>query len=197
VRAGTGTHRTYWAVATQHTLYFGTATFAIVAALHYWAPKLWGRHLGAKLGRLQFLLLLVGTHLTFLPMYVLGLQHMHIHLAAYSAGKGWEPANIASALGASILGLAVLVLIVNVVVSVVLGNGREAEADPWAGHTLEWATASPPPPHNFHSIPEVRSEAPVLDLAAAGITPVTSAPELEPSKHEEPDPTPTPAGANR
>ncbi|MDQ6927374.1 MAG: cbb3-type cytochrome c oxidase subunit I [Actinomycetota bacterium] len=197
VRAGTGTQRTYWAVATQHTLYFGTATFAIVAALHYWAPKLWGRHLGAGLGRIQFLLLLVGTQLAFLPMYVLGLQHMHIHLATYPADKGWEPANIASTIGASILGLAVLVLIVNIVLSVVLRYGREAEADPWDGHTLEWATASPPPLHNFHAVPEVRSEAPVLDLAAAGISPVTSAPQPEASSERETDAEPTPAGVSR
>ncbi|HEX8770637.1 MAG TPA: cbb3-type cytochrome c oxidase subunit I [Acidimicrobiales bacterium] len=194
VRAGTGTQRTYWAVATQHTLYFGTATFAIVAAIHYWAPKLWGRHLGAGLGRLQFLLLLVGTHLAFLPMYVLGLQHMHIHLAAYPADRGWEPANIASSIGAALLGLAVLILIANIVISIVLQHGRKADDNPWDGHTLEWATASPPPLHNFHSIPEVRSETPLLDLAAAGIAPVTSAPEPEaPSK---PDSAPTPAGVS-
>ncbi|HUQ63475.1 MAG TPA: cbb3-type cytochrome c oxidase subunit I [Acidimicrobiales bacterium] len=180
VRSGTGTHRTYWAVATQHTLYFGTATFAFVAALHYWAPKMWGRHLSAGLGHVQFLLLLVGTQLAFLPMYVLGLQHMHIHLASYPDDRGWEPANIASTIGAVIIGLALLVLVINVVVSIVLRYGRKAEADPWGGHTLEWATASPPPPHNFHAIPEVRSEAPVLDLAAAGVSPVVDAPALEP-----------------
>lgn len=194
VNAGTGTQRTYWAVATQHTLFFGTATFAIVSALHYWAPKLWGRHLSAGLGRIQFLLLLVGTQLAFLPMYVLGLQHMHIHLATFPPDKGWEPANIASTVGASILGVAVLVLILDIVISVVLQHGPKAEADPWGGHTLEWATASPPPLHNFHSLPEVRSEAPVLDLAAAGITPVTSAPQLD--APTEPDSTPTPAGVS-
>jgi cytochrome c oxidase subunit 1 len=192
VRAGTGTQRTYWAVATQHTLFFGTATFAIVAAIQYWAPKLWGRHLGDKLGRLQFLLLLVGTQLAFLPMYVLGLQHMHIHLATYPADRGWEPANIASTVGASILGLAILVLIANIVVNIVLQHGRSAEANPWDGHTLEWATSSPPPPHNFHSIPEIRSEAPVLDLTAAGVAPVTSAPE--PDEPTDREAAPTPAG---
>lgn len=180
LRSGTGTHRTYWAVATQHTLYFGTATFAFVAATHYWAPKLWGRHLLARLGRVQFILLLIGTQLAFVPMYILGLQHMHIHLASYPDDRMWEPANIASTVGAVIIGLAVLVLVVNVLVSVVLKRGRQAEADPWKGHTLEWATASPPPPHNFHAIPDVRSEAPVLDLADAGVAPIVDAPELAP-----------------
>lgn len=200
VRAGTGTHRTYWAVATQHTLYFGTATFVFVAAIHYWAPKLWGRHLATGLGRLQFVLLLVGTQVAFLPMYVLGLQHMHIHLATYPADKSWEPANVAATVGAAIVGLAVLVLIVNVVVSIVLRHGREAGANPWDGHTLEWATTSPPPLHNFHAVPEVKSESPVLDLAAAGIEPALLPPAPEPPVPPDPsgtDPTPTPAGLSR
>jgi cytochrome c oxidase subunit 1 len=195
LRSGTGTHRTYWAVATQHTLYFGTATFAFVAAIHYWAPKLWGRHLGPGLGRLQFVLLLVGTQLAFLPMYVLGLQHMHIHLATYPADRGWEPANVASTVGASILGLAVLVLIVDIVVNVVLRNGRDAEPNPWGGHTLEWATSSPPPPHNFHAVPEVHSAAPMLDLTTAGIAPAIVPPVQE--LPESASPTPTPAGVSQ
>lgn len=167
VRSGMGTHRTYWEVATQHTLYFGAAAFAFAGALQYWAPKLWGRHLSPGLGRVQFLLFFVGTHVAFLPMYVLGLQHMPFHVVAYAPGKDWGPANLVSTIGAGILGLALLVLVVNVVVSVVLGTGERATADPWNGHTLEWATQSPPPQHNFDSVPVVRSEAPVLDLVAA------------------------------
>jgi cytochrome c oxidase subunit 1 len=172
-RSGIGTNRTYWEVATQHTLFFGSAAFAFAGALQYWSPKLWGRHLSKGMGRLQFGLFFVGTHLAFLPMYVLGIQHMPFHLSNYPPGKYWEPANVVASVGAGILGLALVVLVANVVVSVVLGRGKKADADPWNGHTLEWTAASPPPQHNFDALPEVHSEAPALDLVSAG----TGAPE--------------------
>ena len=63
--------------------------------------------------------------------------------------------------------LAVLLLLLNVGVSVVARRGREATDDPWGGETLEWATTSPPPPHNFDFLPEVRSERPLADLRQA------------------------------
>ena len=168
--AGRRSHSNYWSVAEQHTLFFGAATVGAVAALYYWAPKLWGRHLSEKLGALQFLALVGGLHLTFLPMYVLGIQDMGIHLAIQDSDGSWEPANLSASAGAAVVVLALLLLVANLLGSIAARRGRRAEADPWEGHTLEWATSSPPPVHNFDELPVVRSEVPLLDLHAYSTT---------------------------
>lgn len=164
---GTTTHRNYWQVATQHTLFFGAGTLGLVAALAYWGPKLWGRHLSDKGGKLAAVLLTGGMHLAFLPMFVLGIQNMSVHSLTYDSGEGFGPANVVATVGAAVTVLGVLVLAFDLLVNVVGRRGRRAEDDPWQGHTLEWATSSPPPSHNFERVPEVRSEAPLLDVRTA------------------------------
>ena len=167
---GTSSHRNYWQVATQHTLFFGAATLGVVAAVTYWAPKLWGRHLSDKGGALTAALLVGGMHLAFLPMFVLGIQDMRVHLFTYDSGDGFTPANLVATLGTAAIVLGVVVFALDLLASVVAGKGRRADADPWQGNTLEWATSSPPPSHNFDRLPEVRSEVPLLDLRAAAST---------------------------
>ena len=77
--------------------------------------------------------------------------------------------------GTTRLGM-LLLLAAALVGSVAARRGRPAGDDPWDGHTLEWATSSPPPSHNFERLPEVRSETPVLDMReSAG--PATTVPE--------------------
>ncbi len=164
--AGTSSHRNYWQVATQHTLFFGAGTLGVVAALAYWGPKLWGRHLSDKGGKLAAVLLVGGMHLTFLPMFVLGAQNMRVHLFTYDSGDDFAPANLVATVGAAVTALGVVVLAL-VLLGVLARRGRRAEGDPWQGHTLEWATTSPPPTHNFDRLPEIRSEAPMLDLREA------------------------------
>jgi heme/copper-type cytochrome/quinol oxidase subunit 1 len=157
-------HANYWQVGEQHLLYFAPATLGVVAAVHYWLPKLWGRHLSAGLGRLEVLLLAGGAHLAFLPALVLGLQDMHVHLSTYPSNTEWRPANLVMGLGSAVFTLGVLVFVLNVAVSAGLRRGRAAEADPWGGHTLEWTAPTPLPGHNFDRLPEVRSDTPALDL---------------------------------
>ena len=169
VGSGTTLHRNYWRVATQHTLYFGVGTLGVVTALAWWAPKLWGRRLNEKAGMLSAALLVGGLHLTFLPMFVLGVQDMRIHLAGYS-DNDFAPANMVATAGAVLTVLGVLVFAA-ALLGVAARRGRPAGDDPWEGHTLEWATSSPPPSHNFERLPEIRSETPVLDLReSAGAT---------------------------
>ncbi len=163
--AGGRSHRNYWGVATQHTLFFGAALSGAVAAIYYWAPKLWGRHLSEGLGRIQWLALVGGMHLTFLAMFVLGIQDMGAHTASYVTDGNWAPANLIASIGGVIIVFGVLLLILNLLVSVLAGRGQAAGSDPWGGHTLEWTTTSPPPADNFRVLPEVRSETPLLDLA--------------------------------
>ncbi len=176
-----GSHTNYWSVATHHSLFFAPATIAAAAALVYWAPKLWGHSLSEGLSRFQALAITVGSIVTFLPMFVLGAQDMGVGIGSYDAGDDWTLANLASALGAALLVFGVLVLILNLLSSVVAGRGAVASADPWGGRTLEWSTTSPPPPYNFDTLPEVRSDSPIVDLGphpdnpAKPINPVNSA----------------------
>lgn len=163
--AGGRSHRNYWGLATQHSLFFGAALMGAVAALYFWAPKLWGRHLSEKLGQLQFLTLVGGLYLIVLPMFVLGVQDMGVHTSSYVTDGNWAPANLIQSIGGALTVLGVLLLILNLLVSVLAKRGPAAASDPWGGHTLEWSTTSPPPPANFRVLPEVRSETPLLDLA--------------------------------
>jgi len=164
VVADTTADRTYWQVATQHTLFFGAATLAVVAALAYWAPKLWGHHLSEKASLPTALLLAGGMIVSFGAMFVLGFQGMHVHMATFDSGDGLSAANLVATIGAFGSGLGMLLFVGDLILNVVGGRGRKADDDPWAGHTLEWATSSPPPSYNFDQLPEIRSEVPVLDL---------------------------------
>ncbi|MBV8161463.1 MAG: cbb3-type cytochrome c oxidase subunit I, partial [Acidimicrobiia bacterium] len=164
-RGGAG-HASQWWVGAWHQLLVGVATFGVLAALYYWAPKLWGRHLNAGVGGLQMLAVVGGVDLAFIPLLVVGAQGMHRRTATYSASS-WGPANLVSTIGGYLLALGVALFVLNVVVSVVLRRGKLATDDPWEGDTLEWATTSPPPAHNFDTLPEIRSSRPVHDLRVA------------------------------
>ncbi len=108
-----------------------------------------------------------GTLLTVAGMLLLGLQDMLVHTSTYDSGDEWALGNLAVSAGAAIVGLGLLVLVLDLLTSVVARRGQPAGADPWDGQTLEWATTSPPPAHNFDALPEIRSASPLLDLRTA------------------------------
>ncbi len=151
----------YFVVAHFHYVLFGGAVFPIFAAIHYWAPKMYGRMMDEGLGKLAFWLMFIGFNLTFFPMHISGLLGMPRRIYTYHPGLGWDLWNMLSTIGSFVLGLGILVVIVNFMKS--LRTGAEAGPDPWGGETLEWATTSPPPPYNFLEIPTVRSVEPVWD----------------------------------
>ncbi len=155
------THDTYFVVAHFHEVVFALV-LAAFAGIHYWHPKMTGRMLHEGLGKACFWLMLAGSCVILLPMYLVGLHGMPRRIAEYSIGTGWTGLNRATTIGAYLFGLAVAVFAVNVVVSWL--RPVPADDNPWDGHTLEWATASPPPSHNFTSIPRIRSERPVWDV---------------------------------
>src|SRR5437762_3088161 len=127
---------TYFVVAHFHYVLFGGSAFALFAGFYYWWPKVTGRLMNERLGKLNFWLTVVGFNLTFFPMHYLGAWGMPRRVYTYPTGMGWAFWNYAITVGAFILGLAVLALLVNMATS--LRWGELAGNDPWDARTLEW-----------------------------------------------------------
>jgi cytochrome c oxidase subunit 1 len=146
---------TYYIVAHFHYVLFGGAIFGLFGGMYYWWPKVFGRMLGERLGKANFWIMLVGFNMTFGPMHVLGLQGMPRRIQSYPESLGLAFWNTVATVGAFLIALSVLVFLVNAVTS--FRRAKEMSADPWDARTLEWATSSPPPEHNFDEIPVVHS----------------------------------------
>jgi cytochrome c oxidase subunit I len=153
---------TYFVVAHFHYTAFGAAAFAMLAALYYWFPKMSGRMLSERAGKVGFWLVFLGFQITFLIQHAAGLEGMPRRIYEYPSGVGWSAYNLISTIGSLMLGLGVLLTVINVLTS--LKKGAVAGPDPWKANTLEWYTSSPPPEHNFDAIPRVRSVEPMKDL---------------------------------
>ncbi len=155
-------HDTYWVVAHIHYVLFGGTVFGIMAGFYYWFPKMSGRFLSRKLGIWQFWIQLIGFNMTFFGMHVLGLRGMPRRIADYAPDRGWTGLNTLATIGSYIIGVAMILFFVNLFLS--LRKPKDAPDDAWgSGNTLEWATSSPPPPHNFDRLPAIRSNRPVYD----------------------------------
>jgi cytochrome c oxidase subunit 1 len=154
----------YFVVAHFHYTVFGTVVFMFFAGLYFWWPKMTGKMLDERLGKLHFWLLFIGFQVTFLIQHWLGVMGMPRRYGDYLPSDGFQTMNEISSLGAALLGVSTLVFIWNV-----LKTTRSAPKvtvdDPWGwGNSLEWATSCPPPRHNFLSLPRIRSERPAFEL---------------------------------
>ena len=144
---------TYFVVAHFHYVLIGGSLFGLLAGAYYWWPKMTGRLLDERWGRWQFWVLFAGFNLTFFPQHYLGAIGMPRRIYTYGPGRGWEFWNLVSTVGAFGIALSILMFFVGAVRS--LRHGAPAPADPWDGRTLEWRISSPPPAHNFDTIPPV------------------------------------------
>ncbi len=154
----------YFVVAHFHYVVFGTVVFAMFAGYYFWWPKLTGRMLDERLGKIHFWMLFIGFHMTFLIQHWVGVDGMPRRYADYLPEDGFTLANQVSTVGAFLLGASMIPFMYNVWRTWKYAPIVESD-DPWGyGASLEWATSCPPPRHNFNSIPRIRSERPAFDL---------------------------------
>ena len=154
------------ATAATHFALVGGSVFGGFAALHYWFPKMTGRTMGESLARISFWTIMAGLLLGFVPLFFAGtFEGQVIDSYKYFGDTGVTAYNVISSIGVLILFAGILLTILNAIFS--REGGAEAGHDPWGGDTLEWFTLSPPEPHNFDVLPDVRSDRPLRDIRVA------------------------------
>ena len=152
---------TYYIVAHIHYVLFGGTVLGFFAAFYYWWPKIFGRCLSERIGTWNFWLMIIGMNLTFGPMHIIGLQGQPRRMYVWTearAGNGFFNLgfwNLVASIGAFILAVGVLLFLINIVHT--HRSAPAAPLDPWDARTLEWMTTSPPPEHNFDTVPRVHA----------------------------------------
>jgi len=156
---------TYFVIAHFHYVLIGGLIFAVFGSFFYWFPKVTGRLMDEKLGKLGFWVFFIGFNLTFMPMHWTGLLGMPRRIFTYSAEMNLATLNMLSTIGAFVQAIAIVMLFWNLIRSA--KHGEVAGPNPWGSATLEWATTSPPAEHNFNRIPTVHSREPLWVEAEA------------------------------
>ncbi|UUI01656.1 cytochrome c oxidase subunit I [Oceanobacillus jeddahense] len=148
-------HDTYFVIGHFHYVIVGGTVFGILAGLHYWWPKMFGRYLNEGMGQLSFWTFFVGFHLTFFIQHFLGLMGMPRRYWVFLENQGLDTGNLISTIGAFFMSFGVIVFLINIIYTAV--KGKKAPGDAWgSGRTLEWAISSPPVHYNFKQLPLVR-----------------------------------------
>jgi cytochrome c oxidase subunit I len=142
-------HDSYYIVGHFHYVLFGGSVFGIYAGVYHWFPKMTGRFLDERLGKIHFVMTFFGTHLTFLPMHNLGLSGMPRRIAMYD--PQFQALNQLCTWGAYLLALSIVPFYFNVIYSWI--KGKRASGNPWNALTLEWTTDSPPTIENWEVLP--------------------------------------------
>jgi cytochrome c oxidase subunit 1 len=154
-----------WTTGNLHTVALGAPVLLVFGAIYHWAPKLFGRRLSTGLGGLVFLLLFGGFFVNGMASYILGYKGAPSHVDSM-AGK-FQSWNRLGAAGGALVAIGVIVFVLDMLLHLFGRSGAETPGDPYEGLTLEWATSSPPPRHDFDTVPEVRSAAPLVDVREA------------------------------
>ena len=152
--------------AATHFALIGGGVFGGFAALHYWFPKMTGRTMGESLARISFWTMAIGIVVAFVPLFLAGAEQGEV-VDAYKFfdHTGVNAYNLIASIGALVLAIGIVLTLVNAILS--RSGGAEAGHDPWGGDSLEWLTLSPPDPHNFDVLPDVRSARPMRDIRVA------------------------------
>jgi heme/copper-type cytochrome/quinol oxidase subunit 1 len=161
-----------WQVA-QTGVAWGDTHFALIGAgvlggfagLHYWFPKIRGRYMGTTLAGASFWAIFVGTIVMVVPIQLAGLEGMPVDVNEFFADTDMSLYNLLGSLGTFLLAIGIVLTLVNAAAS--YNRGARAPHDPWGGATLEWFALSPPPPHNFDLVPDVRNEEPYREIREA------------------------------
>jgi cytochrome c oxidase subunit 1 len=146
-------HDTYYVVAHFHYVLSLGAVFSLFAGWYYWFGKMWGKMYNELLGQLHFWLFFVGVNVLFFPMHFLGLQGMQRRVPDYAdAYAGW---NHVATIGAALVGVSMAIFFLNIFWSLLAG--RKAADNYWGegATTLEWTLSSPPPFHQFSTLPRI------------------------------------------
>ena len=147
-------HDTYYVVAHFHYVLSLGAVFSLFAGFYYWFGKMSGRHLNEFLGHLHFWIFFIGVNVLFFPMHFLGNSGMPRRYPDYPEAFAYW--NGVASFGYAIMAVGVLIFFVNVIWSLVAG--RRAEDNYWGegATTLEWTLTSPPPYHQFETLPVIK-----------------------------------------
>ncbi len=147
-------HDTYYVVAHFHYVLSLGAVFSIFAGFYYWFPKMSGRMYNELLGQLHFWIFFIGVNILFFPQHFLGQQGMPRRYADYPEQFAYW--NQISSIGYAVMLVGVLIFFVNIGWS--LFAGRKAEGNYWGegATTLEWTLSSPPPFHQFETLPQIK-----------------------------------------
>jgi cytochrome c oxidase subunit 1 len=157
-------HDTYFVVAHLHYVLIGGAVLPFFGAIYYWFPKMMGRLMSERLGRVSFSLIFIGVNLTFFPMHILGMNGMPRRVYTYLSAMGWGELNLFVTCSAMLMGIGFMLTFYNMVWSA--RNGEVAGDNPWRAETLEWLTQSPPGNYNHRHLPVVSSRTPLWDTDA-------------------------------
>jgi cytochrome c oxidase subunit 1 len=149
-------HDTYFIVGHIHYVLFGGSLFGAFAGLYFWYPKMFGRKMSERWGKVHFALTFIAYNCVFFPMHFLGMRGMQRRIydyTQYAHLKGLQPMNQFMTIALFVLGAAQVILVLNFFLS--MRRGSPAGDNPWRANTLEWQISSPPPHENFHDIPTV------------------------------------------
>ena len=147
-------HDTYYVVAHFHYVLSLGAVFSIFAGFYYWFPKMSGRMYNELLGQLHFWIFFIGVNILFFPQHFLGQQGMPRRYADYPEQFAYW--NQISSIGYAVMLVGVLIFFVNIGYSLLAG--RKAVGNYWGegATTLEWTLSSPPPFHQFETLPQIK-----------------------------------------
>jgi heme/copper-type cytochrome/quinol oxidase subunit 1 len=175
-------HDSYFVVAHFHYVIVGGILLGLFSGMFYWWPKMFGRYLNETLGKWFFWLFFIGFHMTFFVQHFLGVMGMPRRVYTYlgeEMNPGWTTLNFISSCGAILMTIAVILLLINVVIT--FRKPKGAPNDAWEyGRTMEWAIASPPPVYNFKQTPLVRGLDPYWIEKMEGKTEMTPAEPVQP-----------------